>query len=162
LPQDQLTAIQDARRAHDLEVTAQVPGTDDIEHGKLAFIDNAIDPATGTIALRGIFDNENEPLWPGQLVDAALTLRIDPDALVVPTQAIEVAPTKNFVYVVKPDKTVEERTVTTNASAAGESVIASGLQENEQVVVDGQIRLANGSVVVTRPMAAVGAAPGGS
>jgi multidrug efflux system membrane fusion protein len=82
--------------------------------------------------------------------------------LVVPTQALEVAPTKNYVYVVKPDKTVEERTITTNGSADGVSVISSGLQENEQVVVDGQIRLTNGSVVVTRPMAVVGAAPGGS
>jgi multidrug efflux system membrane fusion protein len=161
LPQDQLTAIQDARRSHALVVTAQIPGTNDIEHGKLAFIDTAIDPATGTIALRGVFDNDNEPLWPGQLVEASLTLRIDPNALVVPTQAIEVAPTKNYVYVVKPDKTVEQRTITTNGSADGVSVISSGLQENEQVVVDGQIRLANGSVVVTRPMAVVGAAPGG-
>jgi membrane fusion protein, multidrug efflux system len=162
LPQDQLGAIQDAKRSHELEVTAQVPGTSDVERGKLAFVDNAIDPATGTIALKGIFDNEREPLWPGQLVDASLTLRVDPNALVVPTQAIQVGPTKSYVYVVKPDKTVEERTVATGASANGESVIASGLQEGEQVVVDGQIRLANGSAVAVRPMGdGAGAAGGG-
>jgi membrane fusion protein, multidrug efflux system len=152
LPQDELGAIQDAKRSHELDVAVHVAGTTAVEHGKLAFVDNAIDPATGTIALKGVFDNAGEPLWPGQLVTAALTLRIEPDALVVPTQAIQVAPTKNYVYVVKPDKSVEERTITTASAASGESVIASGLQEGEQVVVDGQIRLANGSVVAVRPM----------
>jgi multidrug efflux system membrane fusion protein len=160
LPQDQLGAIQDARQSHELEVLAQLPGTTEVEHGKLAFVDNAIDPTTGTIGLKGIFDNEREPLWPGQLVTALLTLRVDPGALVVPTQAIQVGPVKSYVYVVKPDKTVEERTVTTAAAANGESVIASGLQEGEQVVVDGQIRLANGSAVAVRPMGAGAPASG--
>ncbi|MDB5410824.1 MAG: mdtA2 [Rhodospirillales bacterium] len=162
LPQDRLGAIQDAMRSHNLEVTAQVAGTDAVERGKLAFVDNAIDPATGTIALKGIFDNEREPLWPGQLVSASLTLRIDSAALVVPTQAIQLGPTKSYVYVVKADETVEERTVTRAAAANGESVIASGLQEGEQVVVDGQIRLANGSAVAVRPMLGDATAGSGS
>jgi multidrug efflux system membrane fusion protein len=152
LPQDQLGAIQDAKQSHELEVTARVPGTTGLERGKLAFLDNAIDPATGTIALKGIFDNEREPLWPGQLVTASLTLRVEPNALVVPTQAIQLGTAKSYVYVVKPDKTVEERTVTAASSANGETIISAGLQEGEQVVVDGQIRLANGSAVTVRQM----------
>src|SRR5579883_669682 len=129
------------------------------EMGKLAFIDNAVDASTGTVMLRGLFQNPAEDLWPGQFVTTALTLRVEPNALVVPAQAVRVGQESSYVYVIKPDKTVEPRTVTVDRSAGGESIIASGLSEGEEVVVDGQLRLTKGTLVEPRPM---DAKPGGA
>jgi multidrug efflux system membrane fusion protein len=153
VPQDRLAALREAMADHELEVEAQVPGSNlPPEVGKLAFIDNSVDPTTGTIALKGVFTNDKDRLWPGQFVNAGVTLRVQPDALVIPTQAVQVGQKGNFVFVIKPDKTVEARQVTIGRSAGGEAVIAKGLDLGEQVVVDGQLRLTNGSRVEPRPL----------
>jgi len=160
LPQSQLPAIRDASAGRELPVTALPPGDGGpAEHGKLAFIDNAVDPTTGTITLKGIFDNKSDRLWPGQFVNVSLTLRIEPDALVVPTQAVQVGQNGSYVYVVKADKTAEPRDVTVARAIGGDSVIAKGLAEGEQVVVDGQLRLTKGTLVEMRAPTAPAGGP---
>jgi multidrug efflux system membrane fusion protein len=153
VPQDRLAALREAMAEHQLEVVAQIPGSSlPPETGKLSFIDNAVDPATGTIALKGLFANSKDRLWPGQFVNAGVTLRLEPDALVIPLQAVQVGQKGNFVFVVKPDKTAEARQVTIDRSANGEAVVSKGLELGEQVVVDGQLRLTNGTHVDPKPM----------
>jgi multidrug efflux system membrane fusion protein len=152
VPQRQLPAIRDAASGHDLVVTAQAPGDGGpLETGKLAFIDNAVDATTGTIVLKAVFDNAKDRLWPGQFVNTSLTLRVESDALVIPTQAVQVGQNGSYVYVVKADKTAEPRDVTVGRAVGGDSVIAKGLAEGEQVVVDGQLRLTKGTLVEPRP-----------
>jgi multidrug efflux system membrane fusion protein len=115
--------------------------------GKLAFSDNAVDASTGTIKLRGRFDNAGKLLWPGQFVDSWLTLREEPAARVVPSQALQNGPKGQYVYVVKSDATAEQREVVVARIEGNEAVIASGLEPGESVVVDGASRLLPGSKV---------------
>jgi multidrug efflux system membrane fusion protein len=160
LPQSQLPAIREASSGRELPVTALPPGDGGpAENGKLAFIDNAVDPTTGTITLKGIFDNKSDRLWPGQFVNVSLTLRIESDALVIPTQAVQVGQNGSYVYVVKADKTAEPRDVTVARAIGGDSVIAKGLAEGEQVVVDGQLRLTKGTLVEMRTPTAPAGGP---
>jgi membrane fusion protein, multidrug efflux system len=160
VPQRELPAIREASVGHELKVTAEVPGdSGPSETGRLAFIDNAVDTTTGTIALKAVFDNANEHLWPGQFVKASLTLRVEPNALVIPTQAVQVGQNGSYVYVIKPDKTAEPRDVTIRRSIGSDSVIAKGLSEGEQVVTDGQLRLTRGTLVEPRPPVAVTGGP---
>ena len=118
--------------------------------GKLAFFDNTVDPSTGTIALRAVFDNDNEQLWPGQFANVTMVLGVEPNALVVPQAAVQIGQSEPFVFVVKPDNTAEARKVTVSRTVDGKSVIAGGLTEGERVVIDGQLRLSNGSRVEIR------------
>jgi membrane fusion protein, multidrug efflux system len=112
--------------------------------GWLSFIDNTVDQATGTIKLKGEFVNSDRRLWPGQFVDVVLTLSQQPKAIVVPSLAIQNGQTGQFVFVIKPDMTVEARPVTIDRSSDGQAVIAKGLAPGEQVVTDGQLRLVPG------------------
>jgi multidrug efflux system membrane fusion protein len=153
VPQRNLPPIREEMASRDLPVTAQALGRGKPEFGKLAYVDNAVDTTTGTIMLRAIFDNTKERLWPGQFVNTSLTLRVEPNAIVVPAQAVQVGQDSSYVYVVKADKTVEPRTVKVDRSANGESVITEGLSEGEQIVVDGQLRLTKGTLVEPRPAA---------
>ena len=157
VPQRNLPPIREEMAQRELQVTAQAIGRGKPEMGKLAYVDNAVDSTTGTIMLRAVFDNAKERLWPGQFANTTLTLRIEPDALVIPAQAVQVGQDSSYVYVVKADKTVEPRNVKVERSANGESVIDEGLAEGEQIVVDGQLRLTKGTLVEPRT-----APPGGS
>ena len=117
------------------------------QSGQVTFIDNAVDPATGTIRVKGTFTNKNHRLWPGQFARVNLRLATLPDALVVPRQAIQTGQEGSYVFVVKPDHTVESRPVITGQQALDEMVVQKGLAEGEVVVVEGQLRLAAGSRV---------------
>jgi multidrug efflux system membrane fusion protein len=121
------------------------------DKGELAFIDNAIDVATGTITLKAIFPNTAERLWPGQFVNISLTLRVDPQALVIPAPAVQAGQNGPYVYVVKPDQTAEPKNVRIARTVGNESVISEGLAEGDQVVVDGQLRLTKGTKVDAKP-----------
>lgn len=149
--ESELPAIRAAMAAGPVAVSA-LPAGDKAPpaQGKLAFFDNAVDSATGTIALRGIFANEDEHLWPGEFVNVSLTLSVEPNALVVPQAAVQIGQNDRFVFVVKPDNTAEARKVTVSRTVDGKTVIASGLEPGERVVVDGQLRLSNGSRVEIR------------
>jgi multidrug efflux system membrane fusion protein len=128
--------------------------------GKLSFIDNMVDPGTGTIKLKGMFANSDRRLWPGQFVDAYLTLKTQSNALVIPSQAIQNGQQGTFVYVIKDDNTVEARTITTSETQQpGQVIVQKGLAAGERIVTDGQLRLVPGAKVQVKQAAAGVVAP---
>lgn len=128
--------------------------------GELAFIDNAVDTATGTIKLRGVFANADHRLWPGQFVNVVLVLSRQPNAVVVPSYGVQTGQEGQFVFVVKDDSTAERRNVTVSRVIGEEAVIAEGLKAGERIVVDGQFRLVPGSKVEVKDGAKPAAASG--
>jgi len=151
VPEQQLPEIRKRAATHELRVRAVV-GTDQ-EHaaeGELTFIDNAVNTTTGTVLLKGTFPNADEMLWPGQFVTVVLTLRTQPQALLVPATAIQTGQEGQYVFVVTADHTAQVRPVTTGASVDGEIVVETGVKLGEEVVTRGQIRLAPGSKVDVR------------
>jgi len=123
------------------------------EQGVLTFIDNAVDTATGTIKLKGTFANKGKRLWPGQFVNTVLTLTSQPDAIVVPSQSVQTGQKGQYVFIIKDDLTVEDRPVIVGRTLNGETVIEKGLQAEEKVVTDGQLRLVPGAKVEVRTKA---------
>jgi multidrug efflux system membrane fusion protein len=115
--------------------------------GKLSFVDNAADATTGTIKLKAEFPNTDKALWPGQFVNVVLTLHEQKDAIVTPSAAVQSGPTGQYVFVVKPDSTVELRNIKIARAEGDDTVVASGLQAGDQVVIVGQLRLAPGTKV---------------
>jgi membrane fusion protein, multidrug efflux system len=115
--------------------------------GSLLTVDNQIDPSTGTVRLKALFPNTNNELFPNQFVNARLLLEIKRQAVLVPSSAIQRGPQGTFVYLVKGDRTVTVRPVTTGVVQGDDTSIASGLQEGELVVVDGAERLREGGRV---------------
>jgi multidrug efflux system membrane fusion protein len=131
-----------------LKVSAHFPSDEGRgEQGVLAFVDNTVDRATGTIKLKAEFTNRERRLWPGQFVNITLTLTTQTDVVVVPSESIQVGPDGQQVFVVKEDMRVELRTVSVGQTNEGEAVIAKGLAAGEQVVREGQFLLAPGSRV---------------
>ncbi len=171
IPESAFDAIRRAQAESKLSVVARpsrgkadpaapgVPGTDGPpekqETGELSFVDNTVDRATGTVRLKATFANSFGALWPGRFVDVVLTLAHDPDALVVPAQAIQTGQQGSYVFVVKDDSTVESRQVTVGRTQGSNVVIAKGLSADERVVTDGQLRLAPGVKVEVKPSAEV-------
>ena len=131
--------------SHTLTVAARYENlAGDPPVGELTFVDNAVDAMTGTILLKATFPNADSQLWPGQFVTAALQLGELTNAVVVPAQAVQNGQNGQFIFVVKPDQTVESRPVKTAVTFQSETVITTGLQAGETVVTDGQLRLAPG------------------
>jgi membrane fusion protein, multidrug efflux system len=126
------------------------------EQGALAFVDNAVDRATGTIKLKAEFTNSERRLWPGQFVNVALTLATQGDAVVVPAEAVQVGPDGQQVFVVKEDQQVEMRLVSVARTIEGEAIIAKGLAPGEVVVREGQFLLGPGSRVEIKDLAKTG------
>ncbi len=106
-----------------------------------------MDKTTGTILLKGTFANKERRLWPGQFVNVVLTLTTQPNAIIVPSQAIQTGQEGQYVFVIKPDLTVELRPVVVNRTLNNESIIEKGLQDGEKVVTDGQLQLVPGAKV---------------
>jgi len=148
VPEQNLPDVKRYAAAGRLGVSAEVPQEPGAsEHGGLTFVDNAVDRTTGTIRLKGTFENQARRLWPGQFVNVALRLSEEPDRLVVPNQAVQPGQSGQMVYVVKPDSTVEARGVTVARVAGADAVIGKGLEPGETVVTDGQLRLVPGARV---------------
>jgi multidrug efflux system membrane fusion protein len=146
VPEQNLTDIKRHMVSGALKVDAIFPSdAERPEQGTLAFIDNAVDRSTGTIKLKAEFANRQRRLWPGQFVNVALTLTTQGDAVVIPSEAIQVGPEGQHVFVVKADKTVELRPVNVGRTSEGESIIAKGLVAGEQVVREGQFLLGPGA-----------------
>ena len=155
VPEQYLPEIKREMREKTLKVMATFQNMDAPPQGELTFIDNAVDTTTGTIQLKATFPNEDNALWPGQFVQVALTLSELTNAIVVPSQAVQTGQDGDFIYVVKPDQTVEQRPVTIGITSQGGTVVQSGLKAGETVVTDGQLRLAPGvKVNVKTPEAA--------
>lgn len=148
VPEKFLPEIQGLMPKGRLKVTACINGgACPAAQGYLTFIDNAVDVATGSIKLKATFDNADRKLWPGQFVDVAIMLGTFKDAIIVPSPAVQTGQQGQFVFVVKQDKTVESRMVTTGLTQEGFTVIAQGVEPGEVVVTDGQMRLTPGAVV---------------
>jgi multidrug efflux system membrane fusion protein len=151
VPEAQLNAIKNYMQAQKLAVRAKPQDDASAEEtGTLTFIDNAVDPTTGTIKLKGTFTNSDHKLWPGQFVRVTLRLTTQHNAVVVPNEAVQAGQNGQFVYVVKSDRTVEARPVTTAQRVDQDMVIQSGLEPGEVVVTEGQLRLGPNSKVAVR------------
>lgn len=127
------------------DVQPDRPG--ETEKGEVTFIDNMVDATTGTIKLRGTFDNADRTLWPGLFLQVGLQLRTEANAVVVPVAAVQVSQTGNYVYVVNANHRVDMRTVSIERQQGNEIVIAKGLSGGEEIVTDGQLRLTPGAPV---------------
>jgi multidrug efflux system membrane fusion protein len=151
VPENELPAVRTNLATHQLEVDATLPSSSQMpEHGVLAFIDNTVNASTGTILLKGLFQNENRRLWPGEFVNATLTLNQVRDAILVPSQAVQTGQNGSFVFVVDRKKEAQLRPVVAGARFGGDTVIEHGIEAGETVVTDGQILLAPGARVRIR------------
>lgn len=151
VPEARLAEVKRYSEGGKLPVTARAQdGTGDIEQGELSFIDNAVDTSTGTIKLKGTFQNKAHKLWPGQFVNVGLRLTMRNNAVVVPNQAVQTGQDGTYVYVVGEDRTVSVVPVTTGPRIDQDMVIDKGLQGGETVVTEGQLRLQPGSRVQIR------------
>jgi len=148
VPEQNLGEIRRYQTQGTLNVAVTLPdtGTPPLT-GKLAFVDNIVDAATGTIKLKALFENQDKLLWPGQFAHVALTLYEQQDALVVPSQAVQTGPKGQYIFVVKPDFTAEVRDVEVAWAEGAETVVSKGLNSGEQVVTSGQLRLTPGAKV---------------
>jgi RND family efflux transporter MFP subunit len=161
VPQKNLPDIRQAIAAETATVEASIPGEHKRAKGSVSMIENTVDPATGMAMVRATMPNKDELLWPGTLVTAEMTLRVE-DAVAVPSTAVQVSQTGNFVFVVK-DGVAKVVPVKVEREIGSETVIASGLNGGETVVTDGQLLLSNGTHVNPHaPKAASGDKPAGT
>ena len=153
LPQQNLSQIREPMLAHKtLEVIALDRNNQTmLSKGQLSVIDNQIDTATATVKLKAVFANDDYKLWPGQFVNVRLLVGNRPNAVVVPSEAVQLGPEGSYVYVVGADSKAAMRTVTVGPSEAGMTLIDSGVKAGEMVVTDGQYRLQPDSPVTTIP-----------
>jgi len=148
IPESMLPEFKRYMAAGTIKVEARAPNdTGRASLGKIDFIDIAVDATTGTIKVKGTFPNEDRRLTPGQFVNVSVTLTTDPNAIVVPTSAVQSGQQGTYVYVIKDDKTVELRPVTVARTRGDDSIISTGVSAGETVVTDGQLRLIPGSRV---------------
>ena len=120
-----------------------------VAQGTLTFIDNAVDTTTGTVMLKASFANQAGTLWPGEFAAVSLRLFVEPNALVVPTEAVLTGQTGTYAYVVDSTKAAQQRRVTVERTANGLAVISAGLKDGERVVTAGQSRLTPGAKVAS-------------
>ena len=152
LPQSELSDVAAGQHKGDLPVAIDSrDGTQHIADGKLVFIDSSVDQSNGEIQLKAVFTNTDRVLWPGEFVSARVLVRTDRHAVTVPAQAVLTGQNGLYVYVVKPDDTVAPQTVVTGPTVTGFTEIRSGLETGQQVVLDGQSRLAPGTHVTVAP-----------
>jgi multidrug efflux system membrane fusion protein len=160
VPERHLTDIRAARSSRPLPVTVTVPNELQAPIvGALTFVDNQVDAASGTISLKATFENSDTRLWPGQFVNVTLTLGIQDQAIVIPSSAIQIGQTGPYVFVIRPDSTVEMRLVRVDRTVKNGTVIAEGLKAGERVVIDGQLRLSNGTRVTVQQAAPTASKP---
>jgi multidrug efflux system membrane fusion protein len=151
LSQDELDHVKTAMKAAELDVIAyDRDGSTQLGNGKLQLIDNQVDQTSGTISLKAILPNEDERLWPGEFISAKLILGVRKNAITVPASAAQRGQNGYFVFVMKPDNTVERRPVEIATIRDDIALVASGLKAGEPVITDGQYKLKAGQRVVIR------------
>jgi RND family efflux transporter MFP subunit len=148
IPQRVLVDLREAMAVGESSVVATIPGHQQSEHGKVAMVENSVDSTTGMVTVRGIMNNERETLWPGILVATKLIIRTE-NSVVVPTVAVQRSQNGNYVFVVR-DGVAKVQPVKVDRTFQGTSVIAEGLSGEENVVIDGQLLLSDGSRVEPR------------
>lgn len=146
VPEQHLGAIRRLSANRKLAVNVSLKDNPErTSQGHVVVVDNTVDPSTGTIRLKAVFENRDGMLWPGQFVNVVLTLDAIQNATVVPAEAVQNGQKGTYVYLVKPDHTVEMRLVSAGRSFANKMVIEKGLAPGDTVVTDGQLRLAPGA-----------------
>src|SRR3954470_10963387 len=148
IPQRVLVDLREAMANGSSKVIATIPGHQTSEDGKVAMVENSVDSTTGMVTVRGVMDNANETLWPGILVATRLTIRTE-NAVVLPTVAVQRSQSGNYVFVVK-GGVAKVQPVKVDRTLQGQSVITEGLSGGEDVVVDGQLLLSDGTRVEPR------------
>jgi RND family efflux transporter MFP subunit len=148
IPQRVLVDLRDAMATGASKVIATIPGHQRSEDGKVAMVENTVDSTTGMVTVRGIMNNASETLWPGILVNTKLVIRIE-ESVTVPSAAVQRSQTGNYVFVVQDGK-AHVQPVDVNRTFQGTSVIAKGLSGGEDVIVDGQLLLSEGTLVASR------------
>jgi multidrug efflux system membrane fusion protein len=157
LPEDQLQIVAKRMTNSTLQVDAfSRDNQTKLASGKLQTIDNQIDQTTGTAKLKAVFDNKDNQLWPNQFVNANLLLETRKNSTMLPTAAILRGPQGDFVYVVKPDKTVAAQTVAISLTQGNITVVTAGVNPGDTVVTDGQDKLQTGSKVEPRASGGTG------
>jgi multidrug efflux system membrane fusion protein len=147
IPEGRLPELKRYLAQGTVRVEATAPGETTSSSGRITFIDNAVDSTTGQIKIKASFPNGDHRLWPGQFANVVVTLSTEPNAVVVPTAAVQHGQQGDYVFVVKPDMTVDLRTVAIQRQVAEAAVVQSGLKPAEIVVTDGQLRLVAGARV---------------
>jgi multidrug efflux system membrane fusion protein len=148
MPEQNLADIKKYMTMGELKVEAIIPGDEKRPAlGGLSFIDNAVDSTTGTIKFKGTFENRDHRLWPGQFVNVVLTLTTQRNAVIMPSAAVQAGQQGQYVFVVKPDFTVESRPVTVARILDNIVVVDQGVTPGEKVVTDGQLQLVPGARV---------------
>jgi membrane fusion protein, multidrug efflux system len=148
VPEQELPPIRERMQAAALPVEVDAPGSTGLKlKGELSFIDNTVDMTTGRIRLKATFENADGLLWPGQFLQTRLTIRTLAHATMVPTQALQSSQSGDFMFVVKEDSKVQKRPVVAGPSRGGMMVVEKGIEPGETVVIDGQLRLVEGSEV---------------
>ncbi len=150
LPEPMLPDLRRYMARGTLRVEARPTNGDGLAIGTVTFIDNAVDQTTGTIKVKGTFPNADRQLWPGQFVNVVVRLMTETEALVVPSLAVQTGPDGSYVYLVKPDQTVDLRPVTVARVVGADTVIREGLAPGDTVVTDGHLRLIPGSRISVR------------
>jgi multidrug efflux system membrane fusion protein len=151
VPEQRLAEVRAAQGTGALAVEAVIPGdSGQAPVGKLSFLDNTVDRQTGTIRLKATFANADGRLWPGQFVTTRLILGVRAGVVVVPAAAVQTGQKGSYVFVVKPDHTVEQRTVVADTANETEAVVQQGVSAGETVVTDGQLNLVPGAHVTVR------------
>jgi len=160
IPESQLPDFKRYMAEGTVHVDARPPNdTGPAASGHITFVDNQVDPTTGTIKIKGTFPNEDRRLWPGLFVNVKVTLTTEANAVVVPSLALQTGQQGQYVFVVKPDQTVDLRAVTVERTSGTETIIKSGLTPGETIVVDGQLRLVAGSRIADKSTPAPKATP---
>jgi len=131
------------------DIVATPQGSKTSSRGKLSILENAVDTTTGTILAHAVFENADELLWPGQLCNVTLTLKVEHDTVVTPREAIQIGQNGNYVFTVA-DGVAHVRPVEVGRTENDQTVITKGLQGGESVVVDGALLLIEGSKVESR------------
>jgi multidrug efflux system membrane fusion protein len=149
LPERELSALQTAMAAAAPVPVHALIGDQEIATGKLVFIDSSVDTQAGTITAKGLFDNPDMKLWPGKYVDVALDTAVHKGAVLAPAVAVQQGQKGPYVYVAQDGK-AELRNVKTGVSSGDRIEIVDGLAKGEQVVIDGQLRLTNGSAIAVK------------
>ncbi len=147
VPEGRLPELRRYLAQGTVRVEATPPGETTTSRGLITFIDNAVDATTGQIRIKAEFPNADRRLWPGQFANVTVTLHTEPNAIVVPTAAVQAGQQGSYVFVVKPDMTVDLRTIVVQRQNAETTIVESGLKPDETVVTDGQLRLVPGTRV---------------
>ena len=147
LPADSLSKVRSRQKDGGVKVTAQDSNGNDLVSGTVAVIDNQINPTTGTLTYKAIFDNSEEVLWPGQFVNVRVEIDFRHDVVAVPITAVQQGPDGPYAFIVADNRVAQKRAIRVGVFNKTTAVIEDGLQPGDLVVTDGQYRIQSGTIV---------------